>query len=585
MKKLKQNIAWTFLDYWRGKEFKGEWPTFPELLKIQSYRFAKRPCFTVIEDKKITLTYQEVYEKVCKLTDWFIENGLKKGDHVCLAGKNSPEWAVTYLAILQASGVVIPIADSLHEAETINIIKASDSKFAVLDDEKIPYVKKNFPKMTIRNLNPTDSKNYVYNLEAKKAVKQNEPATENDLALIMFTSGTTGIPKGVMLTHKNIIADGYIAQTNLIINEFDVFYALLPIHHAYTMQAAFICPLEVGAEIVFGKTMAVSKLMKELHDGKITIMLGVPLLYNKLLAGIRKGIKEKGFIVAGLMAFLRGVSFTCKKLFKINIGKKIFKPVLQKANIYTLRVAICGGGPLAPSVFKQYQAMGLDFIQGYGLTETSPIIALNPVEHFKLDSVGRDFSPYEEIKIINADSTKDGHPVGEIAVKGPMVMQGYYKMPKETAEMFTDDGFLKTGDLGWMDDEHYIRLCGRAKNLIVTSGGKNVYPEEIEDAFQLCDDINQITCRGYYTDEEKTAEEIEVLIYASDDLYKRLGLERNPETMQPEVYEEIKKNVSKINKTLQSYEQISKITMLKEPLEMTPSNKVKRNFTAKTYDI
>lgn len=585
MKKLKQNIAWTFLDYWRGKEFKGEWPTFPELLKIQSYRFAKRPCFTVIEDKKITLTYQEVYEKICKLTDWFIENGLKKGDHVCLAGKNSPEWAVTYLAILQASGVVIPIADSLHEAETINIIKASDSKFAVLDDEKIPYVKKNFPKMTIRNLNPTDSKNYVYNLEAKKAVKQNEPATENDLALIMFTSGTTGIPKGVMLTHKNIIADGYIAQTNLIINEFDVFYALLPIHHAYTMQAAFICPLEVGAEIVFGKTMAVSKLMKELHDGKITIMLGVPLLYNKLLAGIRKGIKEKGFIVAGLMAFLRGVSFTCKKLFKINIGKKIFKPVLQKANIYTLRVAICGGGPLAPSVFKQYQAMGLDFIQGYGLTETSPIIALNPVEHFKLDSVGRDFSPYEEIKIINADSTKDGHPVGEIAVKGPMVMQGYYKMPKETAEMFTDDGFLKTGDLGWMDDEHYIRLCGRAKNLIVTSGGKNVYPEEIEDAFQLCDDINQITCRGYYTDEEKTAEEIEVLIYASDDLYKRLGLERNPETMQPEVYEEIKKNVSKINKTLQSYEQISKITMLKEPLEMTPSNKVKRNFTAKTYDI
>jgi long-chain acyl-CoA synthetase len=585
MKKLKQNIAWTFLDYWRGKEFKGEWPTFPELLKIQSYRFAKRPCFTVIEDKKITLTYQEVYEKVCKLTDWFIENGLKKGDHVCLAGKNSPEWAVTYLAILQASGVVIPIADSLHEAETINIIKASDSKFAVLDDEKIPYVKKNFPKMTIRNLNPTDSKNYVYNLEAKKAVKQNEPATENDLALIMFTSGTTGIPKGVMLTHKNIIADGYIAQTNLIINEFDIFYALLPIHHAYTMQAAFICPLEVGAEIVFGKTMAVSKLMKELHDGKITIMLGVPLLYNKLLAGIRKGIKEKGFIVAGLMAFLRGVSFTFKKLFKINIGKKIFKPVLQKANIYTLRVAICGGGPLAPSVFKQYQAMGLDFIQGYGLTETSPIIALNPVEHFKLDSVGRDFSPYEEIKIINADSTKDGHPVGEIAVKGPMVMQGYYKMPKETAEMFTDDGFLKTGDLGWMDDEHYIRLCGRAKNLIVTSGGKNVYPEEIEDAFQLCDDINQITCRGYYTDEEKTAEEIEVLIYASDDLYKRLGLERNPETMQPEVYEEIKKNVSKINKTLQSYEQISKITMLKEPLEMTPSNKVKRNFTAKTYDI
>lgn len=588
MSRIKQNINWTYLDDYRGKVFTGEWPTFPELWQIQVQRFPDRPCFTDFEGpygSKNTLTYKQVYEKILKLSDWLIENGLKKGDHVAVAGKNSPEWAIAYLATLQAGGIVIPIADTLHDSETGNIIKASTPKFAFVDDAKIPYIKETFPKIITNSLNSKE-KNYVYNLKASKKVKPNEMPTEEDTALILFTSGTTGTPKGVMLSHKNIICDGYIGQTNLHVYSTDVFYALLPLHHAYTMQAAFICPLLQGAEVVFGKSMAVSRLMKELKEGKITVMLGVPLLYNKLLTGIRKGIKSKGPFVVAILAILRGFSFFVKKLTGKNIGKKLFKSVLQQANIYTLRVAICGGGPLAKSVFKYYQAMGIDFIQGYGLTETSPIIALNPIEHFKIESVGRDFYPFEEIKIIDKESVlsnKGIGKVGEIVVKGPMVMQGYYNMPEETRKVFTEDGFFRTGDLGWMDKEHYIMLCGRAKNLIVTSGGKNVYPEEIEDAFQLCDDVNQVTCRGYYKNGDKTSEEIEVLIYPSDDLYRRLGCERNNDFVQDEVYEAIEKAVSKVNKGLQSYEQITKITLLKEPLEMTPTNKVKRNFTPKVY--
>ena len=193
----------------------------------------------------------------------------------------------------------------------------------------------------------------------------------------------------------------------------------------------------------------------------------------------------------------------------------MFKAVLQQANIYTLRVAICGGGPLASSVFKQYNAMGIDFIQGYGLTETSPIITLNPIEHFKIESVGKDFAPFEEIKIINGEKTstpRGMQDVGEIVVKGPMIMQGYYNMPEETAKMFTEDGFLKTGDLGWKDSEGYVMLCGRAKNLIVTNGGKNVYPEEIEILINKLDIVNEDDryyifkdgkCTGAYTDETR----------------------------------------------------------------------------------
>ncbi len=588
MAKVEKQLPWAYLDEFRGKDFKGEWPTFPEMLKIQTKRHGDRPFFTVFDgpgDSKTTLTFSEVLEKAETLGNWLIANGIQKGDRVAVMGKNSPEWALVFHSTFFASGIIVPVDNGLHEAEIVNIVNTAKPKIVFCDDEKAPLYSKNFPDLIIKSLNPANPENYVYNLKADK-VESNPPVEENDTAAILFTSGTTGKPKGVMLSHKNLIADGFIAQTNLTIYHTDVFYALLPIHHAYTMQAAFIVPVETGAEIVFGKSLAVSKLMKELKEGKISIMLGVPLLYNKLLFGIRNGIKAKGPFVAGAVSVLRGISFFVKKLTGKNIGKKLFKSVLQQANIYTLRVAICGGGPLASSVFKQYNAMGIDFIQGYGLTETSPIITLNPLEHFKIESVGRSFAPYEDIKIINGEMTltnKGLQNVGEIVVKGPMVMQGYYEMPEETKAMFTEDGYLKTGDLGWMDKELYVMLCGRAKNLIVTNGGKNVYPEEIEDSFQLINDVQQVTVRGYHPEDDKTSELIEALIYPSDALYERLGCERNNQFVQDEVMEEIKKDVAKVNKNFQSYSQITKITLLKEPLEMTTSQKVKRNVVAKTY--
>ena len=583
------NIPWKYLDDFRGSEFKGEWPTFPELLRIQAKRNGERPCFTAFDgpgDSKRTQTYNEVLANVTALADWLIENGLKKGDRIAVMGKNSPEWATAYLAALFASGIVVPVDNGLHEPEVVNIVNTAKPEFVFCDDDKAFYYKNNCPGVKIYSLNLEAGERYVYNLKAKAKPEPNEPATEYDTAAILFTSGTTGKPKGVMLSHRNLISDGFIAQRNFNHYNIDVFYALLPIHHAYTMQAAFINPLQTGASIVFGKSMAVSKLLKELKEGKITVMLGVPLLYNKLLSGIRRGIKSKGPVVAGFLAFVSWLSYMIKKVFHVNPGKRLFKTVLEQASIYTIRVAISGGGPLAASVCRQYNAMGIDFIQGYGLTETSPIIALNPVEHFKSESVGMSFAPYEEIKILNPEKviTKKGvEEVGEIAVKGPMVMQGYYNMPEETKAMFTEDGFLKTGDLGSIDSEGFIKLCGRAKNLIVTSGGKNVYPEEIEDAFQLYDEIQQITVRGYYADDEKTSEEIEALIYPSDDLYKSLGFERNNEFVQDEVLEAVQKIVAKVNKNFQAYSQISKVTLLKEPLEMTTSQKVKRNFVPKTY--
>ena len=578
MKPIRKEVSWKFLDEFRGKVFNTTWPTLPQVVQISQMRFPDRPCFVDFEGvggSKNSLTYKQVWNNIVELATWMIANGVKKGDRVAFSGKNSPEWATVYFASMYAGAIAVPIDNGLHEKEIDNLLKTSKPVIFFIDEEKYAYYSK-MKGIKVYSLSPKYEKTYVYNLHTIKKVKI--PAiTDKDTAAILFTSGTTGIPKGVVLSHENLVSDCFIAQQNLYIYETDVFYALLPIHHAYTMQAAMICPLSCGASIVFGKSMAVSRLMKELKEGGITLMLGVPLLYNKLYSGIKKGIADKGKVVEIIINGLMNISYFVKKVTGKNIGKILLKSILDKANLSTIRVAICGGGPLASSVFKAYNAMGIDFIQGYGLTETSPIIALNPLEHFKIESVGSDFAPWEEIKII--DKNEEG--IGEIVVKGPMVMQGYYNMPEETKAMFTEDGFFKTGDLGWMDDEHYIMLAGRAKNIIVTDGGKNVYPEEIEDAFQLYYDIEQIMVRGFISDEEHKVESIEALIYPSDDLLKRINVAREVSIDNPELFAEIKSIVDKVNKGLQPYARISKITILPEPLEMTTTRKIKRNAVGK----
>ena len=567
---------WAFLDAWRGKKFTGEWPTLPEMFEITAERFPDRNCLTVFEPDRITLTYRETLAAIKKLAGWLTAHGVKKGTHIAVSGKNSSEWAIVYLAALYAGGTIIPIDYGLHTYEIASLLKTAKPLFFFVDEEKYDHFFEAAKSQTfigeVYSLNSNLADRYVYNLEAEPLTAC-FPLRETDTAAILFTSGTMGNPKGVMLSHRNIVSDCYIAQSHLTIFETDVFYALLPIHHSYTMVAVFIEAISVGAEIVFGKSLVVSRMLRELKEGKITMLLGVPLLFNKLLAGIMKGVRSKGAFVYGIIRFLMGVSYLVKKTTGKNIGKKLFKSVLEKANLTTLRIAISGGGPLSKEVFRAYNEFGIDFVQGYGLTETSPIIALNPKEHFKIESVGRFFHPHMEMQILDPDE----NGIGEVIVKGPMIMQGYYNMPEETAKVLSADGWFRTGDIGWLDDEKYLYLCGRAKNLIVTSGGKNVYPEEIENAFQMYyNDIEQITVMGYHPADDLTSEEIEVLVYPTDELYKTLNLDRGTPAGDSAVYKRIEAIVEIVNKELLPYQRITKTTLLDKPLEMTTTKKVKR---------
>lgn len=574
----KAELPWAFLDEYKGKDFFGEWPTLPEMFKISCKRFPERPCFTEFTPSRNTLTYKETFDAVQRLSNWLCANGVQKGDKIAVSGKNSPEWAAVYLAALFASCVIVPIDYGLHNEEIGNLLAASRPRFFFVDEEKIAYFDKNPSGARIYALCKKDTARYALSLQSERTFPAEKLDCE-DLAAILFTSGTTGNPKGVMLTHKNLVSDCYIAQTRMKLYPTDVFYALLPIHHAYTMLAVFIEALSVGAEVVFAQSMAAQRMLKELKDGKITMLLGVPLLFNKLMAGIIKGIKAKGIAAYAVVRMLMGVSYLVKKIFKVNPGKKMFASLLQKAGIGTLRIAICGGGPLTASVFKKYNELGIDFVQGYGLTETSPIITLNPVEHFKVESVGQYFFPHMEMRIAEPDA----RGIGEVQVKGAMVMTGYYNMPQETAAVFTEDGWFKTGDLGKLDGEGYLTLAGRAKNVIVTEGGKNIFPEEIENAFALFDDIEQITVQGYVENQATNAEGIEALIYPSDAAYERLGITRGNEAGADEakVRGVVSEIVARVNKNQMPYAKISKITILKEPLAMTTTKKVKRNYGRK----
>jgi len=558
---------WAFLDEFRGTYFNGEWPTLPEMFRITTKRYGERPCLTVYEgDERISLTYNEALQKIDTLARWLHVQGIRKGDKVAVTGKNSPEWAVAYLGILFAGATVVPIDYQLKLEEIDLLLKTADVTILFVDEEKHGrFIEQPGQLKSIISLKKGVG-TYIYDLDGPEA--EIEQSAETDLAAILFTSGTTGTPKGVMLTHKNLVSDCYIAQSNLNIYHTDVFYALLPIHHSYTMLAVFIEALSVGAEIVFGKRIVTKAILKDLKEAQVTMFLGVPMLFNAVLNGIMKGIKAKGPIVFVLIRALMSISGFIKKVFKVNPGKKMFRSILDKASLSSIRICISGGGPLAPSIFTQYNQLGIDFVQGYGLTETSPIIALNPVDHYKETSVGK-VLPLTDLRILNPDE----QGIGEIIVKGPMVMQGYYKMPEETRETFTEDGYLKTGDLGYLDSENYLYLTGRAKNLIVTEGGKNVYPEEIENEFQLYSEIEQIMVRGYLIDAKMKTEGIEALVYPNQEAFKDSVGALKPKN---EIKERIEAIIAEVNQRLKPYQKIERVTILDEPMEMTTTKKIKR---------
>ena len=562
-KKPKHNPRpWGFLDDFRGegKYFNAEWPTLNEQFDITVSRYPDNKAFEAFTPKHEVFTYKEAQAIMKGIANKLYEMGIRHGDKVGLAGKNSPEWAIAYLAIAYAGATIVPVDYSLSDDVIAHLLTFAEAKVLFIDNEKIDRISLDIPKISLDG----DGENSLYNMQSDKAHKI-ELSTSKDIAAILFTSGTTGTPKGVMLSHENLISDVWMAQGLMNIYDDDVFYAILPIHHAYTMLAVFLESISSGAKLVFGKKLVVKQLLKELKQGEVTMFLGVPMLFNKLIAGIMKGVREKGALVNGLIHAMMGLSGFLKKAFGIKVGKKWFNFLLKKVSLDKIRICISGGGPLPASTFKQFNQLGIDFVQGYGLTETSPIINLNPIFDYIESSVGTTLPGVEE-KIVDPDS--DGN--GLIYVKGSMVMQGYYKNPEATAEILTDDGWLNTGDIGHLDSRNYLYLTGRQRNIIVTEGGKNVFPEEIEDSFQLYDDIDQICVRGYVADEAKKIEGIMAIVHPSD-----ACIEQYKDNMSG-LLDHIGSIITEVNATFPSYKKIRKLALYMEKFPLSSTAKIQR---------
>ena len=566
--------SWEELEEFRQKKIvKGEWPTIPELFEIALSRFPERPCFTVFEPDRKDLTYKEAYRKIMQGAALLQSKGIRKGDRVLINGKNSPDWAIAYFAVMAAGAIVVPIDNQMHADRCMRLSEYAKVRFAICDLDVLEKMKgiggewydsllgkallkgksDEYPKFVSLDIEPLEKKVDV---------------DERDDAAILFTSGTTGNEKGAVLSHRNITSNVYQAADGMGVDETDVLYALLPLHHSYCCTAVLLETVKHGADCIFGHGIVVSRMIADMKMGKVTVFMGIPLLYNKVIAGIFKQVKAKGALTYGLVKLLMTLNGWCKKAF----GKTPFKPffdkqITSKVGLENSKVLICGAGPLSPKVFKQYQQLGLNFLQGYGLTETAPILTLNPPEHFKVDSVGK-VLPF--IDMIIAD--KDSEGIGEIRVKGPNITRGYLDDVENTKALFDENGYLRTGDLGYLDSENYLYLKGRAKNIIVTEGGKNVFPEEIEDMFQLYQQIDQILIRGFQLKKDVPCECIEAVIYPSEDYYKDKKLSKE------ELQKEMEAIVSEVNRNLVGYKKIEKVTLVDKPMEMTTTKKIKRNL-------
>ena len=565
----KTNVE-TFFSY-QGKKYMGQWPTFREMMEISEERFPDNEAFKAIVPKVVTFTYKEALKKIREIAYYLIASGAKKGDHIAVTGKNSPEWALAYFAISFAGCIIVPLDYSLHIEDMEKILAFGDVDRIFIDGEKIDEIDKEGKLFKEKISLEPESKGHKYVLDLTGPETELPKLHAEDTAAMLFTSGTTGTPKGVMLSFSNFMSSTLSSQRLFDVYPTDVFYAILPIHHAYTMTAVLLETVISGASCVFGKRLVTPIMLKELREGKITMLLAVPMLFNKLLAGLMAGVHKQGPFKENLIHFLMGFSGFMKKVFHVNLGKKIFgNMLLSKISLDKMRLCICGGGPLPASTFKQFNQLGIDFVQGYGLTETSPIININPIEVYIEESVGIPIPGVEE-KIVSPD--EDGN--GIIYVRGPQVMKGYYKNDEATEEVLSSDGWLNTGDVGHIDSNGFLYLTGRAKSIIVTEGGKNVFPEEIEDKFQLFNEIEQCCIIPYMINKEMKTEGIRMVIYPTEAYLKEHGMEETSRHM-----EEV---VESVNKDLQSYKKITMVTVVDQPLPMTSTKKVKRFEVVKMF--
>jgi len=510
------------------------------------------------------ISYEQMHKKVHNIALFLKHNGIKKGDKVAIWSTNSPNWVISYFAIIKLGAIAVPILPDFTAKEAHNIYLESDAK--ILFISKMNYKQlSNDENLKINNVICLDDFSYrLKNGEeidkgdsVEKFVKRddfndkeliNEELKNEDIASIIFTSGTTGNSKGVVLTHKNVISNliaGSFVQT---FGNNDRFLSVLPLAHTYEFTLGCLIPIAFGSSIYYLKKPPTAPvLLPALAEIKPTAILTVPLIIEKIFF---KRIKPAlfGSPVKKALMSIPGIKHL---LYRI-AGKKLYKTFGGNVIFFGI-----GGAKLNPMVEKFLYLSKFPYSIGYGLTETSPLLAGNPVGQQVLQSTGKAVTGVD-IKIINK---KPKSKEGEIAVKGPNIMQSYYNRDDLTKAIFTEDDYLKTGDLGFLDKQNNLHIRGRIKNMILGAGGENIYPEEIESKLNEMEEVDESLVYG-------VDGKIMAKVVINED-YKHSHLLLDTKT----ILNNIKENANSLSN---KFSKINEIIEQKEAFIRTPTNKIKR---------
>jgi len=531
-----------------------------------------------LEDLKDTpiprVSYNSLLKNVLKFGTALREIGLKERSHIAVIGENRVQWGITYLTAMCFNYVIVPIDAKLSTNEILNIIHESDASAIVFSESFESMLREE--KRALKHL-----RHYIsMDLRAKKdgvhsmvdLISSSSGCTIDELprldpkamSVIIFTSGTLGRAKGVMLSQRNLAANLVAMVSMMMIHPEDRFLSVLPLHHTYECTCGFLCPMYSGASAHYARSL--KTVVDDLQQVKATMLLGVPLLFDKMFKRIYQAIKEnrvKSVIVPPLIKLTNVAARFGWKSSK----KLIFAEVHEKFGGH-IRAFIAGGAAPDPMVAKGLRDLGFTFVQGYGLTETSPILTLNQLDNFKDEAAGL---PLPGVELRIDAKTEDG--VGEVLAKGANVMLGFYKNDRATKDTF-DNGWFKTGDLGFIDSDGFLHICGRKKNVIISRSGKNVFPEEIEDMLKRSPFVQE--CLVYGEDDPKLDEIIcaQVVVDAEAfiELSESRGVQITPELINQVLGEEVKK----ANAELSSFKQIKKFVVRDQEFEKTTTQKIKR---------
>lgn len=530
--------------------------TLEELVRYASKTYSEMMAISFVDSG--FYTYRELDETSLALSGWLREKGIEAGDRVALLSSNMPEWVISYFAVARMKAVIVPILPDFSAEEVVNILNHAEVK-AIFVSEKLEQklADYNNPGVLQQRLDglPIDLEEFRNRSESELGLESPE---EDDLASIIYTSGTTGQSKGVMLTHRNLVFDALATSVIPGFSPGDKMLSILPLSHTYECTIGMLIPILMGSHIHYlDKPPAPSVLLPALQKVKPDLMLSVPLLIEKIYRqSVLPSLNKKTLV----RLLYKTPPF--RKFFNRIAGKKLMKTFGGRLYFFGI-----GGAALAPDVEQFLLEAKFPYAIGYGLTETSPLIAGCHPSLVKERSTGTVISGVT----VKIDTPDPDTGEGEILVKGPNVMQGYYRDEVRTREVFTEDGWFKTGDLGVLNPDGYLYIRGRSKNMILGPSGENIYPESIEAVINHFDYVNEslvfeeggkLFARVHF-DTDKIKEAFSNLSDSAGDITHHIG----------DYLNDLRKMV---NKRLSSFSKISGIFVEKEPFEKTPTKKIKR---------